>query len=192
VTILQVMADDDARVLLRTTDPDAINAELGPHGVWFERWSAAAPLADDAGQEEVLVAYREDVDRLCKQGDYRLVDVVRMRPDDADPEWPAKARAAREKFLDEHTHDEDEVRFFVEGTGCFYLHLGDRVYAVVCEAGDLLAVPSGTTHWFDMGQRPAFAAIRFFQEEDGWVGNFTGSGISARFPALDALVAVPQ
>jgi 1,2-dihydroxy-3-keto-5-methylthiopentene dioxygenase len=192
VTILQVMADDDARVLLRTSDPEVINEQLGPHGVSFERWSATAPLADDAGQEEVLAAYREDVDRLRKQGDYRLVDVVRMHPNDADPEWPEKARAARTKFLDEHTHDEDEVRFFVEGTGCFYLHLGDRVYAVVCAAGDLLAVPAGTTHWFDMGERPAFAAIRFFQDEDGWIGNFTGSGISARFPSLDELVAPQQ
>jgi len=89
----------------------------------------------------------------------------------------------------EHTHDEDEVRFFVEGSGCFYLHLGDEIYAVVCTEGDLVSVPAGTTHWFDMGARPRFCAIRFFQEEDGWVAGFTGVPISTGMPTLDELLA---
>jgi 1,2-dihydroxy-3-keto-5-methylthiopentene dioxygenase len=190
MTLLQIMpADEPEVVTLRTTDVEKITAELAPLGVSFERWSADAELADDADSDAVLAAYRSDVRRLSSAGGFRLVDVVRLRPDDHDPEWPAKAHAARTKFLDEHTHDEDEVRFFVEGTGCFYLHIGDRVYAVVCEAGDLLSVPSGTTHWFDMGERPHFAAIRFFQEEDGWIGNFTSSGIASRFPTLDQLLS---
>jgi 1,2-dihydroxy-3-keto-5-methylthiopentene dioxygenase len=147
------------------------------------------PLAADAGQEQVLAAYESEVARVAAEGPYPLVDVVRLVPDDADPEWPAKAEAARTKFLDEHTHDEDEVRFFVEGSGCFYLHLGDKVYAVVCTAGDLMSVPAGTTHWFDMGTRPYFCAIRFFQEEDGWVAGFTGSPISTGMPTLDELLA---
>ena len=79
------------------------------------------------------------------------------------------------------------VRFFVDGRGCFYLHLDDKVYAVVCEAGDLLSVPTGTRHWFDMGVRPTFCAIRFFQKDDGWVGDFTGDPIASRIPDLDEL-----
>jgi len=113
---------------------------------------------------------------------------VRLHPDATDAEWEAKAKAAREKFLDEHTHDEDEIRFFVDGHGCFYLHLGDEVHAVVCEAGDLMSVPTGTRHWFDMGHTPDFCAIRFFQEENGWVAGFTGATISARMPSLDELL----
>src|SRR3546814_8454772 len=58
----------------------------------------------------------------------------------------------RAKFLDEHFHKEDEVRFFVAGSGLFTLHVGDKVYEILCEAGDLVSVPDGTTHWFDMGQ----------------------------------------
>src|SRR5260370_1019333 len=34
------------------------------------------------------------------------------------------------------------------------LHLEPEVVAVVREGGDLLSVPSGTRHWFDMGVRP--------------------------------------
>lgn len=189
MTLLQVMpAADGANVLVRTDDVTEIAAELAPHGIRLERW-ATVSLAADSGQEEVLAAYASEVERVAAEGPYPLVDVARMVPNDTDPEWPAKAEAARTKFLEEHTHDEDEVRFFVEGSGCFYLHLGDKVYAVVCTAGDLLSVPAGTTHWFDMGTRPHFCAIRFFQEEDGWVAGFTGSTIASRMPTLDELLA---
>ncbi|HSO84145.1 MAG TPA: cupin, partial [Thiocapsa sp.] len=80
---------------------------------------------------------------------------------------------------------EFEVRFFVEGSGLFYLHTNGRVYAVICEQGDLISVPDSTTHWFDMGPRPHFTAIRFFTNPEGWVANFTGSDIASRFPRFE-------
>ncbi len=187
MTLLQVMpADDAATVLLRTEDVAEIAAELSGHGISLQRW-ATVPLAGDAGQEEVLAAYAAEVAQVSAE--YPIVDVVRLVPDDGDPGWQALATAARTKFLDEHTHDEDEVRFFVEGAGCFYLHLGDKVYALVCTEGDLVSVPAGTTHWFDMGTRPRFCAIRFFQEADGWVAGFTGDPISKAMPTLEQLLA---
>jgi 1,2-dihydroxy-3-keto-5-methylthiopentene dioxygenase len=188
MTILQITHDDGAAVLLRTGDVRRIEAELAPYGIGFERWTTRA-LPAEAPEDEVIAAYGAGIERVCRNGAYRLVDMVRMRPDPADPQWPARARAARERFLAEHTHDEDEVRFFVSGHGCFYLHLAGRVLAVVCTAGDLLSVPAGTPHWFDMGERPDFCAIRFFQKEDGWVGHFTGDPIATRIPYLDELLA---
>jgi 1,2-dihydroxy-3-keto-5-methylthiopentene dioxygenase len=116
------------------------------------------------------------------------VDVAQLHPDGS-PEWPEKAAAARQKFLAEHTHDDDEVRYFVSGSGIFYLHVADRVYAVRCEAGDLLTVPRETTHWFDMGIDPDFTAIRFFHDDDGWVGNFTGNPLAQRIPDFDSISA---
>ena len=71
------------------------------------------------------------------------------------------------------------------GSGLFTLHVGDKVYEVLCEAGDLIAVPDSMTHWFDMGPEPSFVAIRFFTEPDGWVGHFTGSDIAKRFPRYE-------
>lgn len=189
MTLLQIMAADDRdQVLLRTTDGDRIGAELAEVGIRFERCELAE-LGPDADQAAILAGYRPLVDRVSREGGYQLVDVVQLAPDDADPQWPAKADAARQKFLSEHTHDEDEVRFFVAGEGCFYLHLGERVYATVCAAGDLLSVPAGTTHWFDMGVRPRFATIRFFQQEDGWLASFTGDPIAAQFPSFDELLS---
>jgi len=161
--------------LLATGDTKRIVAELARVGVRFERWRASVVLADDAGQDAVLAAYAADIERLKRERGYKSVDVVRMRPDHPD------RKAARAKFLAEHTHDDDEVRFFVEGSGTFFLHLGELVYEILCEKDDLLSVPGGTKHWFDMGERPQFAAIRIFDTPDGWVANFTGDRIADRF-----------
>jgi len=156
---------------------------LRPLGVRFERWDASIPLAVDADQEAVLDAYKADVDRLNREYDFQSVDVVSLRPDN-----PDKA-AFREKFLAEHTHADFEVRFFVEGSGLFYLHVGDKVYLVLCEQGDLISVPAETTHWFDMGSNPDFKCIRLFVIPDGWVGEFTDSDIASRFPTYDEFTA---
>lgn len=172
-------ANDGERPRVDTRDYDRMRQLLGDAGVRFERWRAARPLGDDAGPEAILAAYSAEIDRLKAEGGYQSVDVVRMRPD-----HPERA-ALRSKFLDEHTHAEDEVRFFVEGSGLFCLHIGGSVYLVTCERDDLISVPAGTRHWFDMGERPSFAAIRLFINPSGWVAQFTGDGIAARFPRHD-------
>ncbi|WP_174185224.1 1,2-dihydroxy-3-keto-5-methylthiopentene dioxygenase [Nocardia barduliensis] len=191
MTLLQVMAADNAAdVRVRTTDDERIGTELAGHGITFGRW----PVVENAASvpsDELLAHYAKNVADLNESGRYKHIDIARIHPDDADPRWPEIAEGARKKFLDEHRHAEDEVRFFAAGRGCFYLHLGDEVLAVVCEGGDLLSVPAGTLHWFDMGSRPDFIAIRFFEEADGWVGDFTGDKISAGFPTLDELLTAP-
>ena len=108
----------------------------------------------------------------------RSVDVLSMQPDHPQKE------ALRQKFLDEHTHSEDEVRFFVEGQGLFCIHKGGRVFLVLCEKGDLISVPEGTPHWFDMGPQPRFTAIRLFTNKEGWVAHMTGDDIASRFPRV--------
>jgi len=189
MSLLHVFDESGTRTLLRTTDIDVMVRELAGQGIELRR-RAVWPLPDGSDQETILDRYREDVAEICAAGGYRLVDVAALSPDPDDPESVGKARVAREKFRSEHTHDEDETRFFVGGRGCFYLHLDDRVYAVVCTAGDLLSVPAGTAHWFDMGRVPDFRVIRFFEEQDGWIGSFTGSGASRSIPALDELLAM--
>ena len=180
MTRLTVYPDHDASIiLLDTRDAEAIGRELAQIDVTFERWMAAGQLADNAGQDEVLTAYRADIDRLMKAGGYQSVDVMRVKPDHPD------RVAMRQKFLAEHTHDDDEIRFFVEGAGAFYLRTGGKVYRVICERNDLLHVPAGITHWFDAGDAPMFCAIRIFTTPDGWIGHFTGDDIATRFPAFE-------
>jgi 1,2-dihydroxy-3-keto-5-methylthiopentene dioxygenase len=177
-----VMPDDAPhKQLVSTRDGAEIARALGEVGVRFERWRASNDLRADADQAEILAVYRDDVARLMREGGYRSADVVRLAPDAPNRE------AARQKFRSEHTHAEDEVRFFVEGTGAFYLRIGGFVHCVVCERDDLIGVPAGTRHWFDMGTRPFFTAIRIFGSEDGWVASFTEDAIATRFPDFDSL-----
>jgi 1,2-dihydroxy-3-keto-5-methylthiopentene dioxygenase len=171
--------DDPVTPDYLSTDHASIAAQLQKIGVRFEQWEASKPVQPGAEPEDVLAAYRADVDRLVAENGFKTVDVVSVSPDHPQRE------AMRAKFLDEHFHKEDEVRFFVAGAGLFTLHVDDRVYEIKCEAGDLIGVPDSTKHWFDMGPAPYFIAIRFFTEPDGWVGHFTGTDIAQRFPRLD-------
>jgi len=152
--------------------------ELSKVGVRFEQWDASQPIAPGASQDEVIAAYRGDIDRLMREEGYQSVDVISLKPD-----HPERA-TLRQKFLSEHTHSEDEVRFFVAGAGQFTLHIDGKVYDVLCEQGDLIGVPDGTRHWFDMSEAPYFVAIRLFTNKDGWVANFTGDDIALQFPRM--------
>ncbi|MCX7096837.1 MAG: cupin [Methylococcales bacterium] len=165
------------------TDFTAIKSQLSQLGVQFERWTATAPLAANDDQAAVIAAYSDSIGRLKAQFGFQSVDVIKLGAD-----HPEKANF-RQKFLAEHTHDDFEVRFFVEGRGLFYLHVNNTVYAVLCEQGDLISVPANTTHWFDMGENPAFTCIRFFTTPDGWVADFTGNELAKSFPTLDQYVA---
>ncbi|MBL8297730.1 MAG: acireductone dioxygenase [Rhodanobacteraceae bacterium] len=169
-----------AQPLLETAEHARISAELAQVGVRFENWQAAAEISPGAASETVIEAYRGDITRLMQAEGYQAVDVISLNAD-----HPDKA-ALRQKFLNEHTHSEDEVRFFVAGRGLFTLHIADRVYEVLCMQGDLIGVPDGTRHWFDMGEQPHFVAIRLFTNKEGWVANYTGSDIAAQFPRLTA------
>ena len=160
------------------TDHTDISSELAKIGVRFEQWEANQPIEPGASQDEVIAAYRSDIDRLMSEEGYQAVDVISLKPD-----HPERA-TLRQKFLNEHTHSEDEVRFFVAGAGQFTLHVNGKVYDVLCEQGDLIGVPDGTRHWFDMSESPYFVAIRLFTNKDGWVAQFTGEDIAAQFPRM--------
>jgi 1,2-dihydroxy-3-keto-5-methylthiopentene dioxygenase len=172
----------DAPDPLRSADPAVITAELGARGIGFERWPARQALAAGADAAAILAAYAPEIARVQARGTYPTVDAIRLTPDHPD------RAALRQKFLAEHTHSEDEVRFFVEGRGLFCLHLGEEVLQLLCEQDDWIAVPAGTRHWFDMGPEPRFCALRFFENPEGWVAQFSGDPIADRFPLLDGMV----
>ena len=189
MTLLTIWAEDrPTQPLLQDQDPQIIAAELEAIGVHFSRHDMVdVPLG--SSQEDVVAAYQPLIDALIAEHGYTLVDVVQLHPSD-DEAVRTTAAAARLRFLNEHTHDEEEIRFFSQGSGVFYLHIQGKVFGVLCTAGDLLSVPANTTHWFDMGTAPDFTAVRFFHTDDGWVGNFTGSEISASFPTFDELASL--
>lgn len=177
---LTIFADYNAdKAILQSSEANEIATELAKVNVRFEQWQANAVIAETTSHDEIISAYSQDITRLKQQGGYQTVDVISLAKGN-----PAAAEL-RAKFLFEHTHNEDEVRFFVKGQGLFCLHINDKIYQVLCQQGDLISVPELTPHWFDMGSDPEFTAIRLFNNTQGWVAQSTESEIAKQFPLLD-------
>ena len=78
------------------------------------------------------------------------------------------------KFDKEHLHTEDEVRFTVEGSGVFHINPdnGDPVFSITVESGDLISVPNGTHHWFNLCSDKTIRCIRLFEDKSGWTPHY--------------------
>lgn len=160
---------DEGRTI---TDAGQIADWLSGAGIDYERWAVDRPLAEDASADEVLRAYAEEVERMKASGGYVTADVI-----DVTSRTP-NLDAMLARFSREHWHDEDEVRFIVRGRGVFHIHSREGpVFALEVEPGDLVRVPRGTWHWFDLCAERRIRAIRLFQDAAGWTPHYTGSGI---------------
>lgn len=150
---------------------------LNERGVFFDQWQADVVFEDTANQEEILKAYESSLTPFMNAGGYQTADVITIN------KLTENYEAIRAKFLAEHTHSEDEIRFFVDGEGLFWFNLeNEPVFNLLCEKGDLISVPAGTKHWFDAGENNPFVkAIRIFIDMSGWVPIYTESGLEQRF-----------
>jgi 1,2-dihydroxy-3-keto-5-methylthiopentene dioxygenase len=172
--------------LLRVPDTDrtiteaaAVSAFLAGHGIEYERTGSAPGVTTDSSADEILAAWAPKVDELKQRGGYVVADVIDVKPDTPNLD------AMLQRFSSEHWHDEDEVRLIVEGRGLFHIHPADGpVFALEVEAGDLIRVPRGTHHWFDLCGERRIRAIRLFQDPAGWTPHYTGSGEDAKFQPL--------
>lgn len=160
-----------------TANPAEIKVFLNQRGVFFDQWVADKQLRSEATQEEVLDAYASALQPYMDKNGYKIADVINIYP------GIENYGAIRAKFLSEHIHTEDEVRFFVEGEGLFWFNLPEHpVFNVLCQAGDLISVPKGAKHWFDAGETdPNVKAIRIFIDMEGWVPHYTGSEIEQQY-----------
>lgn len=160
---------------------DAIRTFLNNRGVFFDQWQAEVVFSDTATPDEILAAYQKDLQPFMQAGGYKTADVITIN------HLTENYEAIRAKFLAEHTHSEDEIRFFVDGQGLFWFHLEnedgtEEVFNLLCQKGDLISVPAGTKHWFDAGEtNPFVKAIRIFIDMSGWVPLYTESGLEQNY-----------
>lgn len=158
------------------TSAEEIASALANYGIDYERWTPSHPIADDAPPEEILNAYSREIEDLKQRGGYVTADVI-----DVSPATPG-LDAMLAKFNREHWHDEDEVRFIIAGRGRFHIHATNgAVLAIEVEAGDLIRVPQGTLHWFNLCSDRRIRAIRLFQDTAGWTPHYTESGMDENF-----------
>jgi 1,2-dihydroxy-3-keto-5-methylthiopentene dioxygenase len=156
-----------------------ISAYLAERDIEYQRVGNHPSLGTDATSEDILTAWAQKIDELKAQGGYVTADVIDIKPETPNLDTMLK------KFSSEHWHDEDEVRLIVEGRGLFHIHPpGQPVFALEVEAGDLIRVPRGTHHWFDLCSDRRIRAIRLFQDVSGWTPRYTESGVDSQFQPL--------
>jgi len=172
-----VRIPDQERAL---TDQAEVTSYLATLGIDYERWPAAERVPEQASADEVLAAYAPEIEQLKARGGYVTADVI-----DVTAETPG-LEAMLARFKTEHWHDEDEVRFIVRGRGLFHVHPKDDgpIIAIEVEPGDLIRVPRGTWHWFDLCGDRDIRAIRLFQDKSGWTPHYTESGADQGYQPL--------
>jgi 1,2-dihydroxy-3-keto-5-methylthiopentene dioxygenase len=183
MSLLRIYPENHPEYFEEFTDFQEIARGLKAAGLRFERWVAGEELSQDSSQDEILKAYEQPVRKLMDDCGFATADVISVHP------ATANHAELRQKFLNEHQHSEDEARFFVDGSGLFYIHTSGKVFVVLCKKGDFINIPAGTKHWFDMGPRPLLKCIRTFTSPEGWVAEFTGSDIASKFPRYESLLA---
>lgn len=170
---MAVVEIPDEHITLR--DESEIREYLAQIHIDYERWDASR-IAVDASPEELLAAYSEEIAALKEKGGYTTADII-----DVEPQTPG-LDAMLAKFNREHWHSEDEVRIILRGRGLFHIHPEGRpVVAIEVTAGDLIRVPRGTHHWFNLCGDRNIRAIRLFQDTTGWAPHYTQSGVDGGY-----------
>jgi 1,2-dihydroxy-3-keto-5-methylthiopentene dioxygenase len=161
------------------TDSSAIAAYLHGIGIDYAKWENLKQVSEDATDQEILEGYADEIEVLKKSGGYVTADVINIVPT-----MPG-LDVMLNKFNKEHWHDEDEVRFIVKGHGLFHIAPeGGDVVSIEMEAGDMIRVPRGTKHWFNLCGDKTVRAIRLFQDVSGWTPQYTDSGVDAGYQPL--------
>ncbi len=160
-------------------DPQEVNEFLNPFGIKYENWDVANRIADDATDEQILAVYDSEIKRLKQAGGFVTADVINVNP-----ETPGLDTMLA-KFDKEHTHSEDEVRFTVEGNGVFHIHPDNGpVFSITVSSGDLINVPKGTKHWFNLCSDKRIRCIRLFEDKSGWTPHYLSEGVHAAYEPL--------
>jgi 1,2-dihydroxy-3-keto-5-methylthiopentene dioxygenase len=154
------------------TGADEIRAFLKPFGIWYEKWDVEGRLPAEATNEQILETYAPEIERLKRSGNFVTADVINVNANTPNLD------AMLAKFNKEHTHSEDEVRFTVKGAGVFHIHPENGpVFAIQVESGDLINVPCGTRHWFDLCSDKTIRCIRLFQDMSGWTPHYVEKSV---------------
>lgn len=157
-------------------DPHEIARFLAPFGITYERWNVDRGVGREATGDEILSAYAPEIEALKAKGGYATADVINVTP-----QTPG-LDAMLDRFNKEHTHSEDEIRFIVLGRGVFHINPEQGpVFAIQTDEGDLINVPAGTRHWFDLCAERTIRAIRLFKDKAGWNPDYLENGVHARY-----------
>ncbi len=190
MSLLRIFNETSENISSDFINHDDIQSELAKINIEFQRWDQLSMLTEETNlsDEQILNLYSKEIETIKHLYNFHSVDTINVTPEFSKTD---KFEPMRKKFLDEHIHTDHEVRYFIDGQGLFYIHKENKVYGILCTAGDFITVPENTPHWFDMGSSPNFKCIRFFTDDSGWTPNYLEKPISSKFPLLDDFLKVP-
>jgi 1,2-dihydroxy-3-keto-5-methylthiopentene dioxygenase len=92
----------------------------------------------------------ENVDSLAKQRLYSHRDQITVSPSAMGDVYEEKIKM----FFNEHMHEDEEIRYILEGAGYFDVREKDdtRWVRINVEEGDLLVLPPGIYHRFTVDE----------------------------------------
>ncbi|KAJ6258621.1 1,2-dihydroxy-3-keto-5-methylthiopentene dioxygenase [Drechslerella dactyloides] len=110
------------------------------------------------------------VDQIAKDRSYKNRDVITVSPDAMGDIYESKVKM----FFDEHLHEDEEIRYILDGSGFFDVRAGtpgtveERWVRIAMEAGDLIILPAGIYHRFTTDTKNYIKAMRLFKDEPKW------------------------
>lgn len=160
-----------------TRDLSVIQADLAGSGLLVECFDVQAEAVDTelpSDADTLLInANQHLVAQLQARYHCHFVDAVFRN-----------SYTENKRFLYEHRHNEGEIRLVAYGSAWFYFPIADRIYGLRCDGGDFVYLPAKMPHWFDAGESPNYAVIRFFSEQGGWQATYTERDIAQAFFAV--------
>ena len=163
-------------------DFETLVNRLAEDGIHFENIPLVSVIPkSNLNHSELLELYDEQVERIKIRGGYQCADIASIRSGDA------FSVSIRDRYLSEHCHEEDEVRFFIEGSVLVYIHINERIHIVQCGMGDFIVIPAGVKHWLDIGPNPAFTSIRWYNNKTSLDNNYTGSYVAESTPRWETI-----
>jgi 1,2-dihydroxy-3-keto-5-methylthiopentene dioxygenase len=156
-------------------EPAEIKAFLAGIDIDYDHWEPVE-LGDMNDASAILAAYAQQIERVKEQGGYTSVDVINVNS------LTPGLDEMLTKFNREHWHDEDEVRFTVRGRGLFHISPQEHPpVSVEVGPGDMIRVPRGTHHWFNLCGSRQITTVRFFQNKEGWTPHYTHSHLEEKY-----------
>jgi len=168
---------------LISSDIEDVAGHLAADGIEFEQWQLRHEKdCRFVTESDLLRVYQSEIEKVKADRGYRCFDLVCIGARES------QMVSLRDKFLSEHTHTEDEVRFFLSGKALYYIHAKERIHIVQCGAGDFIRIPKGVKHWFDMGPRPEYCCLRWFDSDAGLDNQYTGTYVAESTPRWESVI----